>query len=839
VAPTSVIAVDLGATSGRVVLSSFAEGRVSLTEVHRFSTAAERTPEGLQLDAAALFGRIQEGIGAAMELAGGDVAALGIDCWAVDYGLIGDDGLIGMPFNYRDVRTATGKAEVDRLVPAAELYAMTGLQDIAINTVNQLADDKLKGRLDGARRFLMLPDLLGYWLTGREFAERTNASSTALLDPLTGDWHWELIDRLGLPRRVFPDVVEPGTVIGPITAGPAEGVPLVAVGSHDTASAVVGAPLTGPDDAYLSSGTWSLLGMELSGPVLTPESAAANLTNEAGVDGTVRYLKNVMGMWILSEAVRSWRAAGIDVSVPDLAVAARTVTDAPRFDATDPSLLPPGDMPARVKALVGGDPRMDDPVFFTRSVLESLADAYAGVVDQLAALTGRAPTRIAIVGGGSHNALLCQLTADRTGLPVSAGPVEATAIGNALIQARAVGLVSGTLEDLRRIVMASSDLTDYRPSPTRPDAELAEITALSNEFGADPTFVRAGGGNSSAKADGVLWIKPSGVALEAIAADDLVPLDMDVLNGSLDAPDPDPSLGDPVNHIATLARLADGPRRPSVEILFHALIPDTYVLHTHPLPINAITCNADGEAITAELFGDDVLWVGYTDPGLPLARLIKQRREEFEARTGAPAPKATFLMNHGLIVAGDDPAAIRALSHEIVAKIDAAMAASAELPAAAATDWEAGADQIAATLQDALGAGAVAVAVEGVAASFPATEAGRRFLVEGPLIPDQIVYAGSFPVVLESGDDVAAKVADFRAGRGVSPIVAVAPGLASFAVGESEKQAATALGVYVDALTVGEAASRLGRVRAMDQRERRFIETWEAEAYRQQVAKTG
>jgi rhamnose utilization protein RhaD (predicted bifunctional aldolase and dehydrogenase) len=226
---------------------------------------------------------------------------------------------------------------------------------------------------------------------------------------------------------------------------------------------------------------------------------------------------------------------------------------------------------------------------------------------------------------------------------------------------------------------------------------------------------------------------------------------MDVLNGSLDAPDPDPSLGDPVNHIATLARLADGPRRPSVEILFHALIPDTYVLHTHPLPINAITCNADGEKITAELFGDEVLWVGYTDPGLPLARLIARRRGEFEARTGAPAPKATFLMNHGLIVAGDSPDDVRALSRSIVERIDAAVAAE----------------------------------------------------------------------------------------RGVAPIVAVAPGLAVFAVGESEKQAATALGVYVDALTVGEAASRLGRVRAMDERERRFIETWEAEAYRQQVAKTG
>jgi rhamnose utilization protein RhaD (predicted bifunctional aldolase and dehydrogenase) len=275
-----------------------------------------------------------------------------------------------------------------------------------------------------------------------------------------------------------------------------------------------------------------------------------------------------------------------------------------------------------------------------------------------------------------------------------------------------------------------------------------------------------------------------------------------------------------------------------VEILFHALIPDTYVLHTHPLPINAITCNADGEAIAADLFGDDVLWVGYTDPGLPLARLIKRRRDEFEARTGAPAPKATFLMNHGLIVAGDDPADIRALSSAIVERIAAAVASAAELPAAAEV-WEENADEIADQFKAALGAGAVAVDAEGVAASFPVTEAGHRFLVEGPLIPDQIVYAGSFPLVLQPGADVEALVEAFRAERGVAPIIAVAPGLAVIAVGDSEKQAATALGVYVDALTVGLAASRLGRVRAMDERERRFIETWEAEAYRQQVAKTG
>ncbi|MFT3888964.1 MAG: FGGY-family carbohydrate kinase [Arachnia sp.] len=834
----SVIAVDLGATSGRVVLSSLTEGRLTLTEVHRFSTAAERTPDGLRLDAPALFARIQEGIGKAMALADGDVSALGIDSWAVDYGLIGDDGLVGLPFNYRDERNANGKAEVDRLIAPADLYALTGIQDIEFNTVNQLTDDRLRGRLDRARRFLMLPDLLGYWLTGRDFAERTNASSTALLDPLTADWHWELIDRLLLPRRVFPEIVEAGTVIGPITTGPAAGVPLVAVGSHDTASAVVGSPLLGPDDAYLSSGTWSLLGMELDAPVLTAESFAANLTNEAGVDGTVRYLKNVMGMWILSEAVREWQAEGRDLTVPGLVAAARDVTDAPRFDATDAVLLPPGGMPARVKALVGGDPRMDDPVFFTRSVLESLADAYSDAIDELAALTGRTPTRIAIVGGGSNNALLCQLTADRTGLPVSAGPVEATAIGNSLIQARAVGLVAGTLSDLRKIVMASSDLTDYRPAPAHPAAELAEITALSNEFGADPTFVRAGGGNSSAKADGVLWIKPSGVALEVITADDLVPLSMAVLNGSLDAPDPDPSLGDPVNHIATVARLADGPRRPSVEILFHALIPDTYVLHTHPLPINAITCNADGEAIAAELFGDEVLWVGYTDPGLPLARLIKQRRAEFEARTGGPAPKVTFLMNHGLIVSGDHPDDVRARSRAIVDRIDAAVAAAPDLDAAPSPAWGEGLDEVAAQVRDALGAGAVATDASDVAVAFPLTEPGRRFLTAGPLIPDQIVYAGSFPLVVEPGDDVAARVEAFRAERGVAPIVAVAPGLGVIAVGESDKQAATALGVYVDALTVGRAASRLGQVRAMDERERRFIETWEAEAYRQQVAKT-
>lgn len=827
-----VIAVDLGATSGRVVLATFAGDRVSLDEVHRFSTAARQTDAGLRLDVVALFDEIQAGIGLAMAAAPDGVAALGIDCWAVDYGLIGDDGLLELPFNYRDPRTGRGRALVREQVSDEELYSRVGLQDVPFNTINQLADDLSSGRLDRATRFLLLPDLLGYWLTGRAVAERTNASTTALLDPRAGQWDWELIDRLGLPRRIFADVVEPGAVVGPITTGPAAGVPLVAVGSHDTASAVVGAPLEA-DDVFISSGTWSLVGMELDAPILTEESRQANLTNEGGVDGTVRYLKNVMGLWILSEAVRSWAAEGREYAVADLVEAARAVTDAPHFDATHPSLLPPGDMVGRVKALAGGDERLEDPAVFTRALIESLADAYADVIGELAAITGRSPRRVVVVGGGSQNRLLAQRTADRTGLPVSAGPVEATALGNCLIQARSVGILTGSLADLRTTVMASTTVTRYLP---RPEKELAEITALSHEFGANPSFVRAGGGNSSAKADGVLWIKPSGVSLASITPEDLVPLDLQVLLDSLDAPDPEPSFGDPVNHIAGLARRDDGPRRPSVEILFHALIPDTYVFHTHPLLINAITCNADGERLTAEFFGNDVLWVAYVDPGLPLAREIAARRDEFSARTGQPAPKATFLMNHGLIVAGDDPDDVRDESYRILARIEEALASSSadEPPAGSTADLCA----VAEAFRAALGAAAVATDDGDIARTFPATEAGARFLVEGPLIPDQIVYAGSFPLVATTPDEVLGALAAFRDAHGVDPVIVVTPGAGVAAAGDSEKAATTALQVYVDALTVGRAAGALGRVRALNEAERRFIETWEAEAYRQQVAKS-
>lgn len=823
----SFIAVDLGATSGRVVLATLDEGRIGLEEVHRFSTAAVRTGEGLQLEIHALMDRIQQGIGKAVDTATSPIAGIGIDSWAVDYGLIGEEGVLGLPFNYRDERTAAGKSVVEKVIPHEELYSRTGIQDLPFNTVNQLADDLVRGRLESARRFLLLPDLLGYMLTGFEYAERTNASTTGLLDPTTREWDWEVIDRIGLPRRVFPKLVDPGTVIGPVSVGPAAGIPLIAVASHDTASAVVGTPLKEPGDVYLSSGTWSLIGMELDSPVLTEESCAANLTNEGGVDATIRFLKNIMGMWIISEAVREWRDQGLALSVPELAESAMNVSGAPHFDATDPVLLPPGDMIGRVKALVGDDERMDDPVFFTRSVMESLADAYADAVKHLAHLTGRSPSRIAIVGGGSNNRLLCQLTADRTRLQVTAGPAEATALGNALIQARAVGLIPGGLTEIRRTVMSSTDITSYLPTPQRPGQLLAELAGLSNEFGMNPAFVRAGGGNSSVKSEGVLWIKPSGVSMANLEPGDFVPLDLDALRAAFDEPDPDPSLGDPINQIAVRTRLDDGPRRPSVELLFHALIPETYVLHTHPITINAVTCNADGEALTRELFGDDVLWVEYVDPGLPLARLIRERREEFRRRTGGEPPRNTFLMNHGLICSGDTPEEVREAAYRIHARVEQAL-----------VDASGSLGSLAESFRVGLGASDVAVDVSAIAANYTDKQDGRSFLGAGPLIPDQIVYSGSFPLVLGEGDDVEARLAEYRQEHGRDPVVAVVPGGGVVAVGDSPKTARTALEVFVDALVVARAANQLGRVRALDEREYRFIENWEAEAYRQQVAKS-
>jgi rhamnulokinase len=386
--------------------------------------------------------------------------------------LVSGDRLINNPFHYRDERTAGGVALVHKIADHASLYATNGLQFQPFNSIYQLAVDHEAGVIDGKTRMLMLPDLLGFWLTGEQVAERTNASTTGLLDIGTGSWNTTLIDKLSLPRSLFPLLVDPGTRIGSLSddvreeiAG-TQAVDVIAVGSHDTASAVVGVPMTEFGAAYVSSGTWSLVGVELDRPVLTEDSREANFTNEGGVDAKIRYLRNVMGMWLLSESIRTWQREGQSVELTTLLDQAADIgAPVPIFDANHPSLLPPGDMPRRIATLCAeaGAAAPDSPAVFARSILESLAEAYATAIADAERLSGQKINIVHIVGGGSQNALLCQLTANRTGRRVLAGPVEATAIGNVLIQGRAVGLVQGGLSELRALVARTFPPAEYQP----------------------------------------------------------------------------------------------------------------------------------------------------------------------------------------------------------------------------------------------------------------------------------------------------------------------------------------------------------------------------------------
>ncbi|GAB2612981.1 rhamnulokinase family protein [Kocuria himachalensis] len=482
----AVAAVDLGATSGRVILGGLEDGRLRLRHVARFPNQPVRLHEG---DRAGLHWNITElhrslTAGLAQALRGDDVVSVGVDSWAVDYALLRNGRMLGVPYHYRDERTAAGVAAVHGQVPPEELYARNGLQHLPFNTVFQLAADRVAGDLDVADRALLIPDLIAYWLTGQQVAEATNASTTGLLDARTGQWDTGLLGELGLARGLLAPVVAPGTTIGALLPGVAAelgagpGMPVTAVGSHDTASAVAAVPSTAEDAAFISSGTWSLVGIELEAPVLSEDSRAANFTNEGGVDGRVRYLKNVSGLWLLTESMRTWDGPGATDAQRSsdlaalLAEAAAVSRPVPVFDATDDRFTAPGDMPARITAWCHENdaepPRTRAEV--VRSILESLAAAYATTIEQAERLSGRSIRTVHIVGGGSQNALLCQLTADRTGRPVHAGPVEATAIGNVLVQLRAAGVVPGTLEALRDLVARTFEPVRYVPrvlSPAR------------------------------------------------------------------------------------------------------------------------------------------------------------------------------------------------------------------------------------------------------------------------------------------------------------------------------------------------------------------------------------
>jgi rhamnulokinase len=468
-----VAAVDLGATSGRVMLGHVGPDQLSVEAVHRFSNDPVRITDGLHWNILELYRNLLIGLRKAV-VEQPDLAGVGIDSWAVDYGLVSGDRLINNPFHYRDERTARGVDLVHKIADHASLYATNGLQFQPFNSIYQLAVDQKAGVIDDTTRMLMLPDLLGFWLTGEQIGERTNASTTGLLDVSTGSWNATLIDKLSLPRSLFPSLVDPASRVGSlrddVAAEVGAALDVIAVGSHDTASAVVGVPMTEPGAAYISSGTWSLVGIELDRPVLTEESREANFTNEGGVDGKIRYLRNVMGMWLLSESIRTWEREGQTLELMTLlAQAAAITTPVAIFDANHPSLLPPGDMPKRVTDLcvAAGTAAPNSPPEFARSIVESLAEAYATAIDDAERLSGSKINIVHIVGGGSQNTLLCQLTANRTGRRVLAGPVEATAIGNVLIQGRAAGLVDGELSELRALVARTFPLAEYQPQSLR------------------------------------------------------------------------------------------------------------------------------------------------------------------------------------------------------------------------------------------------------------------------------------------------------------------------------------------------------------------------------------
>ncbi|WP_020015905.1 rhamnulokinase [Promicromonospora sukumoe] len=516
---TGFVAVDLGATSGRVMLGIVRDGsrqarpaegaarpaggvdgapRVELVECGRFANGPVPDEHGaLRWDVRALWRGILDGLRSAGDVArerGVAVRGIGVDAWAVDHAFLDDSGdLVADPFCYRDPRTDAVADEVYRRIPFADHYAVNGLQHLQFTTEFQLVAGVSTGSTrDGvgsggewgrARDLLLVPDLITFWLTGRRVAEVTNASTTGLLDATSRTWSAELLDRLAAEypplaglRDKLPELVEPGTVVGHLVPEVREAtglgeVPVLAVASHDTASAVAAAPL-GESAAYISSGTWSLVGLELPEPVLTESSRAANFTNELGLDGTVRYLHNVMGLWVLDECVRSWAhddGAPVDLSAL-LAAASAEPGGRCLVDVDGGEFLAPGDMPRRVSdaaARLGVDLPVDGPAArpaLVRVVLDSLAASSARAIADASSLAGVAVDAVHVVGGGSRNELLCRLTAEAAGLPVIAGPVEATALGNVLVQARAVGVLSGDLTALRDVVRASVTLRRYDPA---------------------------------------------------------------------------------------------------------------------------------------------------------------------------------------------------------------------------------------------------------------------------------------------------------------------------------------------------------------------------------------
>tara|TARA_R100000027_G_scaffold8954_1_gene6466 strand:- start:31463 stop:32962 length:1500 start_codon:yes stop_codon:yes gene_type:complete len=467
------LAVDIGAGSGRVLAGEYFEDRIDLRELHRFENIPVQLSSGWHWNMDSLFEDILKGLKMAAERYGDSVVSLGIDTWGVDYGLLDEEGhLLNMPYQYRDRRTDGLMEVVFEKVPKKEIYEATGIQFMGFNSLFQLLSEvqSNKRAFEKAEDLLFIPDLLGYWLTGNMTQERSVASTSQLYNPTTKNWDYNLIERLGLPKRLFKTISDPGDTLGPLATDIASktglsGVNVITVAGHDTGSAVAGVPTQSPTPAYISSGTWSLIGLELPEPVINDQSYEDSFTNEIGVGNTVRFLKNICGLWLIQESKRYWSNAGEEIpyaNMSELALGAAPFRSL--IDPDEPRLLEAGRIPEKIQEICK---ETEQPIPETkgqiiRCIYESLALRYASVWQRLLLYTKHQPQTLHIVGGGCQDRLLNQFAANAIGVEVAAFPVEATGFGNILAQMLADGVISG-LSEGRKIVQNSSDVELFLP----------------------------------------------------------------------------------------------------------------------------------------------------------------------------------------------------------------------------------------------------------------------------------------------------------------------------------------------------------------------------------------
>ena len=467
------LALDLGAESGRAMIGALTEDTLSLSEVHRFANIPVRLPDGIHWDVLRLWAEIKTGLGLAAQKSGDRLAGIGLDTWGVDFALLDEHGaLLGNPFQYRDSRTDGVMEKAFRRIPREAIFEHTGIQFIQINSLYQLYSMVLSQSplFDIAQTFVTIPDLFNYWLSGQIICEFSNATTTQCYNPRRCDWAWPVLEALGIPQRLFRPVSQPGTVLGPLLSTVAEetgcnAAPVIAPACHDTGSAVAAVPAENKNFAWISSGTWSIMGCEANEPNVTPQALEYNMTNEGGVSGTWRLSKNIMGLWLVQECRRSWAHSGEELTYDEItrsAAAARPFLAV--VDPDDAVFLHAGEMPERIRKYCQSHgqsiPETNGEV--VRVALESIALKYRWTLDRLEALTGSRLEPLHIIGGGTQNRLLDQFTADATGRTVIAGPVEATAIGNILIQAIALGQL-GSLAEGRALVRRSFTPQIYEP----------------------------------------------------------------------------------------------------------------------------------------------------------------------------------------------------------------------------------------------------------------------------------------------------------------------------------------------------------------------------------------